>query len=44
MVKTFVNAVGEQAGWFLGANGSTPYGGDVMLTMGTDFTYGAAPY
>ena len=44
MVEAFVNAVEEQAGWFLGANGSTAYGGDVMLTMGTDFTYGAAPY
>jgi len=44
MVEAFVSAVEEQAGWFLGANGSTPYGGDVMLTMGTDFTYGAAPY
>ena len=44
MVTQFVRAVDEQAGWFLGSNGSTAYGGDVMLTMGTDFTYGAAPY
>ena len=44
MVTQFVRAVDEQAGWLLGSNGSTAYGGDVMLTMGTDFTYGAAPY
>ena len=46
MVRRFEAAVAEQADWFQGSDGDDPsgYGGDVMLTMGTDFTYSAAPY
>ena len=46
MVERFEAAVREQAGWFRGADagGGGGFGGDVMLTMGTDFTYSAANY
>ena len=46
MVARFERAVAEQAGWFQGAdaNEKDGRGGDVMFTMGTDFTYGAAGY
>ena len=46
MVRRFEAAVDEQAAWFRGSTGGSgsDYGGDIMLTMGTDFTYSAAPY
>ena len=40
MVERFVQEVRVQAEWFEGAGP----GGDIMLTMGSDFMYGAAPY
>ena len=46
MVARFERAAAEQAGWFQGADANEKggRGGDVMFTMGTDFTYGAAGY
>ena len=42
MVARFERAAAEQAGWFQGADANEKggRGGDVMFTMGTDFTYG----
>lgn len=47
MVDRFVAAVEEQSEWFAGTDAGDDgeaYGGDIMLTMGEDFTYGAAAY